>query len=485
MTRSPHDELALLLPPAVQLALDYVAALDDPATPVVDHRAPDALREALCLSLDTQGRPPEAVLAQARAVLEHSVRTGHPRFFNQLYGGVDPAGILGEWVTALANTSMYTFEAAPVGTLMELELMARMTRSAGFTNGEGIFTPGGSIANLMAVIAARHRAFPDSKRRGVAGGGLADPVIFLSAEAHYSTPRAMSVAGFGSEAAIAVPVDDVGRMKPDALEEAIRAASSAGQTPFMVVATSGTTVPGAFDPIDAIADITEHHGLWLHVDASYGGGVLFSSRHKHLMAGSHRADSVTWNPHKMMGLPLACATILTRERGVLEATNGMHADYLFHDSGGPTCDLGDLSLQCGRRVDAFKLWFSWMALGDDGYARRVDRLFELAGKFRDLVDEGEGFHLVREPEGTNVCFRYLPPRERLTGEARLRREHEHTVAIRRRLLESGRFMINYATLDGAATFRIVMNNPRATEADLTALLDAIVEFSGATGPGSP
>jgi glutamate decarboxylase len=197
------------------------------------------------------------------------------------------------------------------------------------------------------------------------------------------------------------------------------------------------------------------------------------------MAGVERADSVTWNPHKMMGLPLTCSAILMREKGVLEATNGMHADYLFHESGGPTCDLGDLSLQCGRRVDAFKLWFSWIALGDRGYARRVERLFALAGIFRRKLGARDGFTLVREPEGTTVCFRYLPPSARpLAGDSRRQREHALTEEIRRKLLESGRFMINYAPLDGAATFRIVLSNPRTRETDLDALLDAIEACGG-------
>ncbi len=475
---SPESELARLLPPTVRLALEYFAALEDPATPVVEYLPPPALQEALGLSFGSEAQSIDAILAAAKTTLRYSVRTGHPRFFNQLYGGVDPAGILGEWITALVNTSMYTFEAAPVGTLVETALIERMNRCVGYTagEGEGIFTPGGTISNLMALLAARHRVFPDAKRLGI--HALEQPVVFLSAEAHYSTPRAASVAGFGTDAAIPIATDPVGRMIPSALDQAITAAKRNGQTPVMIVATSGTTVPGAFDPIDPIADIAERHDLWLHVDASFGGGVLFSDRHRHLMAGVERAESVTWNPHKMMGLPLACSAILMRVPGTLEATNGMHAEYLFHGAEGPTCDLGDLSLQCGRRVDAFKLWFSWMALGDMGYARRVDRLFDLAHTFQGMLDERPGFHIIREPEGTNVCFRYLPSADRsLAEEARLRRESDVTLAVRRRLLTSGRFMINYATLDGAATFRIVMSNPRTTDVDLGGLLDAIEEFA--------
>jgi glutamate/tyrosine decarboxylase-like PLP-dependent enzyme len=160
----------------------------------------------------------------------------------------------------------------------------------------------------------------------------------------------------------------------------------------------------------------------------------------------------------------------------------MQADYLFHGAGGSSPDLGDLSLQCGRRVDAFKLWLSWIALGNQGYAARVDRLFGLAGTFRQMVLGREGFELVREPEGTNVCFRYWPESDRtLGGEERRRRLDETTKAIREQLLKSGRFMINYAPLDGAAALRIVLNNPLTTDSDLTDLLDTIEQFGSAEG----
>lgn len=466
------DDIDSLLQRAGSMASRYLAQVRDRRTPVLQSLPPEELAKRLSLSLPRQGRPLEDLLVDAEQVLQYSVKTGHPRFFNQLFGGHDPAALLGEWLAALTNTSMYTYEAAPIATLMEKALIQHMNKLVGFADGEGVFAPGGSISNLMAVIAARHRAFPDARKHGLRAKDR--PVMFLSEEAHYSLRRAANVIGIGLDSAVDIATDEVGRMLPEALEQAIHHAQAQGRRPFLVAATAGTTVPGAFDPIDAIADIATRHGTWLHVDASYGGAVLFSSQHRHLMAGVERADSVAWNPHKMMGVPLTCAALLMRERGTLAATNGMHADYLFHGNDTAAWDTGDMTLQCGRRVDALKLWLSWQALGDEGYERRTDRLFELARWFRDCIVERSGFHLVREPQAANVCFRFLPTTlQQVSDRERLVQQDETTVRIRERLLQDGRFMVNYATLDGAAAFRIVLSNPASTEADLAALLDEI------------
>ncbi len=444
--------------------------------PVVRYLPPSELARELDLSLPRKGRSSEFLLEQTRRLLHHSVRTGHPRFFNQLFGGQQAGALLGDWTASLANTSMYTFESAPVMTLVERKLIERMCELVGFEEGEGVLAPGGSLSNLTAVLAARHQAFPEVKHQGL--GPATRPVMFASEESHYSLRRAASVAGLGTQGCREIPVDPVGRMVPAKLEQAIQEARDEGCHPFLVAATSGTTVAGAFDPLEELSDIARRHGLWLHVDASYGGTLLFSERRRPLLAGIERADSVAWNPHKMMGVPLSCAATLTRERGVLRATLGMGADYLFHGDDG-AWDLGDLSLQCGRRVDALKLWFAWQLAGDEGFAQRVEELFALAEALAGRLRERPGFHLVRPPQGTNVCFRYLPAEHRQAPwEERARLEHAITLRARTRLAQRGRFLINYATLDGAATFRFVASNPETSTADLDALLDEIEACAG-------
>lgn len=471
MQLSP-EQLENLFREAASLAARTLESNGSRDEPVVRRLPPEELIAALELELPREGRDLGSVLELARKTLHFSVRTGHPRFMNQLFGGYDAAGILGELITALTNTSAYTYEAAPVGTVVELALIERLNSYVGFEKGEGVFCPGGSISNLMGALAARHRAFPHAKAEGLRTED--HPVILVSEEAHYSIARAGVVMGLGLDGTVKVPTDALGRMRVDELERLTLEEKARGRHPFLVVATSGTTVAAAFDPLDDIARVASEQGLWMHVDGSYGASALLSERHRGLLAGVEQADSVAWNPHKMLGVPLASSVVLVREHGTLEETMGMHADYLFHEDADTNWDLGDRSLQCGRRVDALKLWFSWQVNGDHGYAQRVDALFEQAQRVRRLVEAREGFRLIREPRGTNVCFRYLPPQHRgSTGAERDRLEGEATVRIRAAIANSGRFLVNYATLDGAPTFRTVASNLEITDEDISFLLDAI------------
>ena len=481
-SRAPHismidltTDAAAFLRKAAHLATEHLKTLDDRSRPVTQTLSPAELHKKLGLKLPEAGRELDSLLKDVSNVLKYSVRTGHPRFMNQLFGGYDPAAILGDWIAAVINTSMYTYEAAPVATLMEQILIGRMTRMVGFESGEGTFAPGGSVSNLMAVLAARQRAVPSARQTGLRGDEKL--VMFVSAEGHYSLDRAAVVGGLGLDAVVKVEVDEDGRMRPDALERAMQAEVDAGRRPFLVGCTSGSTVPGAFDPLDQIGPIAKRHGAWFHVDASYGGSVLFSDEHRDLMKGVDQADSVSWNPHKMMGVPLTCSAILLREPGRLSGTFGMHAEYLFHDDPeeDPTCcDLGDMTLQCGRRVDALKLWLSWQAMGDQGFGQRVDSMFGLARDLADEIKSRKGFELTREPMGANVCFRYLPPALRNEeGKSRLEHQTRITLAVRSQMLRDGRFMVNFAMLDGAQVFRPALTNPHTTLEDLTLMLDEI------------
>ncbi|KAF4751186.1 Glutamate decarboxylase 2 [Perkinsus olseni] len=361
---------------------NYVASLDDRHHKVVQFKSPEEIsrifsEKACDLSLkDGQPAGEERILKACEATLALSVRTGHPHFFNQLIGRADVTGIAGETLVAATNGSAYTYEVAPVFLLVEQEVMNKTFDLVGFgrDTAEGLTVPGGSISNLYALQTARYYKFPKVKTEGIfAIGG--QPVAYCSAGAHYSYTKAALVVGLGSNNMVEIPMDSRGRMRADLLEKRVTEDLAAGKKPFFVGATAGTTVMGAFDDVEALREVCDKFGLWLHVDGAWGGAVLLSPKYKKaLLSGVDKADSFCWNPHKMVGAPLQCS-IFTHNKGhgLLQACNGTCATYLFQkDKNYASYDKGDWTIQCGRKPDAFKTWLAWKRLGDDGIRRRVE-----------------------------------------------------------------------------------------------------------------
>ena len=289
---------------------------DDRDRPVVRHSAPETIEAELAalgvpIALDATDAPRDlpALEAAMDAVERWSVQTLHPRFFNQNFAGADPVAVAADWLGATLNTTQATYEVAPVFTLMERAVIGRVAELAGWGTHDGLFVAGGSVANIHALHAARHRICPQARRLGNPTQRL---VAFGSAHAHYSLQKGMALLGLGSDSAITVPVDERGRMRIDALAAALDRAEAVGDRPFFVQATAATTVIGAFDPIAEISDLAAAHGAWCHVDGCIGAGALLSPRERGRLAGVERADSLAWNLHKMMGLTQQCAVVLTR-----------------------------------------------------------------------------------------------------------------------------------------------------------------------------
>ncbi|KAJ8687253.1 hypothetical protein QAD02_023047, partial [Eretmocerus hayati] len=401
----------------VDILLDYIKNQNDRSAKVLDFHHPDEMIRLLDLEIPDTGVTLQQLLLDCSTTLKYQVRTGHPHFFNQLSCGLDLVSMAGEWLTATANTNMFTYEIAPVFILMENVVLQKMREIIGWPNGSGdsILAPGGSISNLYAFLAARHKMFPQYKERGLAavGGQL---VMFTSDQCHYSVKSCASVGGLGTDNCVMVPSDERGRMIPAKLEELIIERRARGHIPFFVNATAGTTVIGAFDPIQEIADICQKYNCWLHIDAAWGGGLLLSRKYRHpRMTGIERADSVTWNPHKLMGALLQCSSIHFKEEGLLISCNQMSAEYLFMTDKlyDVKYDTGDKVIQCGRHNDIFKLWLQWRAKGSEGFEKHMDRLMELNEYMvRRIKEMSDKFYLILEPECVNCCFWYLPERLR-------------------------------------------------------------------------
>lgn len=283
--------------------------------------------------------------------------------------------------------------------------------------------------------------------------------------------------GLGTDSVWSVPIDDVGRMIPSELEKLIEKSKEEKRTPFYVNATAGTTVLGSYDPFKEISAMCKRHNLWLHIDGSWGGPVIFSPTHKHKMAGSELADSLAVNPHKMMGVPMTCSFLLCPDLRSFHKANTLPAGYLFHEDteGGEVWDLADLTLQCGRRGDSLKLALSWIYYGSSGFAAQIDNAFETAAYFATLVQEKDNFVLVSEnpPPCLQVCF-YYAKEGRLGGKEVNTRT---TRDIAGALLKRG-FMVDYAPGPSGSFFRVVVNR-ETRRGTVDGLVAAIEELGGA------
>ncbi len=430
---------------------EWLQQATDSTLPVTQVSPPEELRARMDLGLSAEGG---AVLGDdVAAYLAEAVRTASPSFANQLFSGVSVPGVVGETLIAATNTTMATYEAAPLATLIEREVLQHMGELAGYERCEGTFVSGGSNGNHVAMLAARARE--------TRSGRL---LAFVSTDAHYSFEMSTHVMGLAPEQLIRVAADEGGRMIPEALREALK---SCDGVPFFVGCTAGTTVQGAFDPIDTIVDIAQEFGAWVHVDGAWGGAALLSERFRPLMNGVARADSLSWDAHKIMGLPLMCSAVMTRERGYLAQTHGpIKADYLYH---GEEYDLGRLSLACGRRADALKLWLMWRVLGDQGFNARIEHLGQVTALARTLVEEDPRMELVGRPTFLNLCFQVRPQDGTF--------EDAHQLAVRDELKASGRAFVNHAEVNGKRILRMIFANHLATEASVKTFFEDVLAAS--------
>ncbi|KAF1987592.1 PLP-dependent transferase [Aulographum hederae CBS 113979] len=435
-----------------------------PRTSLVEHHPPEKLASILNLDLPEVGKGKDGLVDILRIILQYSVNTWDQGFMDKLYGATNPVGIVSECILAVLNTNVHVYQVSPVLTLIEKHTAKAFAALYGFIgpHAGGISQPGGSASNQTSIIIARNNLYPETKTDGY---GSRRFVLFTSAHGHYSLEKAAQMFGFGSKAVKSVPVDGSGKMIPTELEKAIESALSVGETPFYVNATAGTTVLGSYDSIDKIADVCQKHGLWLHVDGSWGGSVVFSdSLKKERLKGIARADTVAVTPHKMLGVPLTCSFLLGKDLRQFHKANTLPAGYLFHTENTPNAeiyDLADLTPQCGRKGDALKLFLGWSYYGKSGYATLIEHAFSVASHLYSLLNNNSKFIMVsREPlPCLQVCF-YRARVGMLDDDPES--TSRDTAEIVRRLVPRG-FMIDYAPGQRGKFFRVVVGRDTRKE----------------------
>lgn len=420
---------------------------DETINPISEVIPPQKLNSVLDISLDEKGISDDKFNGLLKEVVLKTPKTSSKNFFNQLFGGRQAKAVLGELLSVVLNNSMYTYKVAGPQVGIEKEIIRKSCELISYKdNYGGTFAAGGSMSNLMALLMARDKA-----DKSIIGGGIQKSMtIYTSSASHYSIPKNASFAGVGRDQVRFIPTDEKGLLKVANLDLAIKNDLENGLKPFFINATAGTTVLGAFDPINSIADIAQKYDLWLHVDGAYCGSVMFSSKYKHLIDGVHRADSFNYNAHKMLGVPLSCSVLLVKDKMHLTNSFARDAAYLYQTDV-DDFNLGKTSLQCGRRNDALKLWTLWKSIGSEGLASIVNHQFDLADIARAYIRTNSDYELYSFDDSISICFNYkgIDAEELCT-----------------RLYEKNKLLIGYGSFHDEKFIRLVTINANNSKTDI-------------------
>ncbi len=423
-----------------------------PEEPPLDER----VRALLHAALPDDGVPVHEAMNDAGRILDESIAQPRPRYFAFIGSSGLEIGVIGDAIAAAYDINLAVD--ARAATEIEKQAVRWAGEFVGFPVTSGAFTSGGTVSNTTALAAARERALPLSRLKGLGGRRVA---VYCSEEVHYSITRAVELLGIGSENLRALPIDGRRRIVPEAVAEAIDADLARGVAPIAVVASAGTTLTGAIDPMADLADVCADREVWLHVDGAYGLPAAAVPSMREAFAGLERADSISVDAHKWLYLPKACGIVLVRRGEDLEATFAHQEGYLPHQK--HELYAVDITLEYSRPFRALKFWLAFRAHGAGAFRAAIERnlaqaqlLYHEIGRYNDL----EG---LAPPQLSIVPFRHVPD-----GVMDL---NAHNAALAEALLADGRVYLSSALIDGRVYLRPCFVNFRTTEEDVLALIE--------------
>ena len=455
----PAEEFRAAAHRLVDWVAEYLAHSE--RYPVLARVKPGEIRAALPGVAPARGEPFEAMLADVERILVPGLtHWNHPGFFAYFAITGSGPGILADLLSSALNQQAMLWRTSPAATELEEVSLGWLRQMLGLPPAfEGVIYDTASVSSLHALAAAREALVPDVRRSGLAGRADLPPLrVYCSEHAHSSIDKAVILLGLGHAALRKVPADTAFRMKAHDLREAIAEDRARGVLPIAVVATVGTTSTTSVDPVPAIAETCREHGLWLHVDAAYGGAAALVPGFEWVMAGCDQADSVVVNPHKWLFVPFDLSAFYCRRMDTLRAAFSLVPEYL-RTTDGAVKNLMDTGVQLGRRFRALKLWMVLRYFGQQGMRARVAEHIRLAQGFAAWVDADPDFERMAPAPMSVVCFRARP-------RAGARTE-EQLEALNARLLEavndSGEVFLSHTKLEGRYVLRLAVGNLRTEE----------------------
>jgi aromatic-L-amino-acid decarboxylase len=459
----------------VDALAEFYASL--PERPVTRGESVDQLRRILApAALPMEGRSGKELLEEITPLLfDHSLHNGHPRFFGYITSSAAPLGALADLLAAGINQNCGLRDLAPLANEIERQTIAWLAELIGFPVAcGGIMVSGGNVANILALLAARHARLDRNLRRDGVAVGAGRPRVYGSRETHTWIQKAADIAGLGTDAIRWIATDAEQRMDPDALARKIGRDRDAGDLPFMIVGTAGNVSTGAIDPLPELAAVAREHGLWFHVDGAYGAPAACLPEAPDPLKALTLADSVALDPHKWLYAPLEAACTLVADPDALRNAFSFRPPYYRlgdeADAGG--LDYFEHGLQNSRGFRALKVWLSLRQAGRRGYEQCIRADIDLARRLNARAEA--------EPEieaGTRhlsiSTFRYRPTdadssagwRQYLDG---------LNEALLIRLQKSGEAYLSNAVLDGRYFLRACIVNFRTRESDVDALIEIVL-----------
>ncbi|MEX2529741.1 MAG: pyridoxal-dependent decarboxylase [Gemmatimonadota bacterium] len=446
---------------------------------------PDAVRGLFSSSMPADARPLEEVLTDVRdSLFPYLLGNTHPRFFGWVLGAGTPAGALAEFLAGSMNANMGGRFHAPM--LVESQVLSWARELLGFPQGSsGLLVSGTSMATLIGLTVARHQALDGRDRMaGIQAGPRL--VGYTSADGHQSIRGAFNMLGLGEEALRAIPTLPDGSMDLARLADAVAEDRSRGLKPFAVIATAGTVTCGAIDDLPGVRKLTRREGLWMHVDGAFGASLRLAPALAPRVAGIDEADSLAFDFHKWFHVPYDAGCVLIRDSDAHLQTFGGRQDYLQSLEAGPgagdvwPCDLGP---EMSRGFRAFKIWFTLQALGSDAIGRAVEKNCEQARLLAARIGRETDLELLGPSALNIVNFRFRPrARGRSAVEPAALDRLNHRLLLR--LHTEGIAVPSPIRREGHLGLRVCICNHRTRQADLDALVDAVLRLGGEL-TGSP
>lgn len=415
--------------------------------PVVPNMKPGELIDALPAHGPEQGEPMSQILADFdKLIVPAMTHWNHPGFMAYFANTAPGPGILGEMLAAALNGNGMVWKSSPAITELELVTLGWLREWMDLPSGWfGMIHDTASTSSMHAVAAAREMADPEARLRG----GSQNLTVYTSEQSHASIAKGAISIGIGQDNVRLIPVDGEFRMRPDALEAAIRRDLDAGKRPIFVAATVGTTSTTSVDPVPAIADIAGRYGMWLHIDAAYAGSAAIVPELRWAFAGCDRADSLVTNPHKWLFTPMDLSVFFTRRPEILRRAFALVREYLTTGEDSRAVNMMDYGVVLGRRFRSLKLWFIMRYYGREGLACLIRQHVAWARELAELVDAHPDFERCAPARFSVVNFRF-------------RGTDEQNRAILDRVNASGEFFLSNTTLNGRFVLHLAIGNMATT-----------------------